>query len=860
MTLRRKTFLVVLLTLATLLAVLGLAARSVLGDGFARIERDAAVDNVQRVRDALAARIRSLEAKSADWGVWDDMHAYLAERSEAFRNGNLLDSNLITAQLTHLVLLGNDGSVIYQRSTDLASGAGHDVEPEVLALLAGHPPLTAFAADERCHAGVMMVGERPLLLALRPVLPSSGKGESRGKLVMGQWLDAGEVKRLGEVTHLGVTASPYGPEAAPEACRAELAGPDGVSTHPTSAESMTGYLRWDDLEGHPALLFAMAMDRDVHREGERTLRWLVGAILATGLALAVVIVATIERTMLVRLADLGGRLAEIGRHDDHGARVSVPGSDEIAALGAEINRTLAAKQRARQQILARSASMRLILDTIPIGLVALDGDGCIQPGHSSATIALLGRMDLAGAELAELLAPGEAGAVTRRRLADFLDMVRSGVLPEHDLDQINPVREVVMHHASGPAVLRCRFYRIEVLGSGAHPAPTGTAEPQPLPGLSGAADGVLVTLVDISDEKRLADEAQRSQEEYQQLKTIAEDVDLFREYLGEARAILAQCTDQVARLSPGPADRPLLGDLGRGVRAIDRGAVAFGMPGVATVAGGLETELGGLRRLAALSDTEVRRCRYRLADLEGAVASVEGQFRSLLGNGQLVDAEQRRPGLPSLAGPVDPEQVRAGKRRALADLKGLRTVPARLALARTLKLVAGMGQRRGSDARLVVEGGDTGIEAGQAEELNAALLHLVRNAFDHGFEPGPERLAAGKPEHGTLTLAISRDADGLVVELKDDGRGIDPVRLRQAAVLRGLISLEQSHQLDDAAALALIFRPGLTGGGPVSGSGSHGIGLDVVQASLQAALQATIAVTSQLGRGTAFAIRVPFRR
>ncbi|WP_017327736.1 response regulator [Synechococcus sp. PCC 7336] len=145
------------------------------------------------------------------------------------------------------------------------------------------------------------------------------------------------------------------------------------------------------------------------------------------------------------------------------------------------------------------------------------------------------------------------------------------------------------------------------------------------------------------------------------------------------------------------------------------------------------------------------------------------------------------------------------------------------------------------------------------EKLYDPLLHLVRNAFDHGIEPVELRQKAGKPERGHIAIQADHRGSNLIVRLQDDGGGIDPQRICQRAVERGLLSAEAASQLDRDRAIELLFQPGFSTAESVSDISGRGVGLDVVRSRLQA-LQGSIAVETELGRGTTFTIQIPLKQ
>lgn len=157
-----------------------------------------------------------------------------------------------------------------------------------------------------------------------------------------------------------------------------------------------------------------------------------------------------------------------------------------------------------------------------------------------------------------------------------------------------------------------------------------------------------------------------------------------------------------------------------------------------------------------------------------------------------------------------------------------RQTPVTLLTERLPRLVRDLATRLDKPLSVSVEGADTTADRGLLEALVSPLLHVVRNAADHGIESPDERLRAGKPETGHLTFRARRERDRVVIELSDDGRGFDPERLREKAVRAGILSSEQARALDPQASLRLAFLSGLSTRDELNELSGRGVGLDAV--------------------------------
>jgi two-component system chemotaxis sensor kinase CheA len=173
-----------------------------------------------------------------------------------------------------------------------------------------------------------------------------------------------------------------------------------------------------------------------------------------------------------------------------------------------------------------------------------------------------------------------------------------------------------------------------------------------------------------------------------------------------------------------------------------------------------------------------------------------------------------------------------------------------------VRLARDLARNLGKDVELVLEGEETEVDKTILDELNDPLVHLVRNAVDHGVESREDRAAAGKTGRSVVRLSAMQAGDHIVVAIADDGRGMRPEVIRAKAVEKGLLGADEAALLDDRQALALIFLPGFSTKAAVTDVSGRGVGMDVVKTQVER-LKGRVEIDSQPGRGTRIAIRLP---
>lgn len=186
----------------------------------------------------------------------------------------------------------------------------------------------------------------------------------------------------------------------------------------------------------------------------------------------------------------------------------------------------------------------------------------------------------------------------------------------------------------------------------------------------------------------------------------------------------------------------------------------------------------------------------------------------------------------------------------------MRMLPVSKAFERFPRLVRDISNKLGKKVNLVMEGEETRADKDVIEALSEPLVHMVRNSLDHGVELPAERIAAGKPPEGTIRLTAFQETGSIVVEIVDDGKGIDPARIRAKAAEKGVASPEVLAAMSDDEVIQLIFAPNFSTADQISDLSGRGVGMDAVQ-TMVTTFNGTVRVSSQLGKGSTVRLTLP---
>jgi two-component system chemotaxis sensor kinase CheA len=185
-----------------------------------------------------------------------------------------------------------------------------------------------------------------------------------------------------------------------------------------------------------------------------------------------------------------------------------------------------------------------------------------------------------------------------------------------------------------------------------------------------------------------------------------------------------------------------------------------------------------------------------------------------------------------------------------------RMLPFAVIAERFPRMVRDLSRKQGKEVHFRSEGKEIELDRGILEEIAEPIIHILRNAIDHGLETADERETAGKPDSGTIELTVHRDKDHVEIIIADDGRGMDPERLKLNCIEKGIISQEQAAEMTPQEAYQLVCNPGFSTASNVTDISGRGVGMDAVREAVRA-LAGVLTIHSQIGQGSRFIMRLP---
>lgn len=853
MHLRYKTLLIVSLTMIAVILGLWIVTQTVLMSGFAKVEKDDTIRNVERVRDAINGMVENIAIKAADWAKWDDTYRFVIDHNKRYIASNLTKESLAELQLNLIVIFDSSKNVVFSMQYNSDKNLAFSPAPEIRNAISVDKNLTSHTTPESVLAGVFNIGNKPVLIVSRPILNSQGEGPIHGTIVFGKFFDTNEIRRLQQLTHISIKVNNFDSSqwSGLQRTCSGVSLDSSIIVQPLNRKSVAGYFIMSDINKMPTLRFKVDLPRDIYRQGINTNLYLFLSIVIAGLILSFVIIYLLENVVIRRIAKLNSDVDEIKNASDNSARVSIDGKDEITHFAISVNNMLLALQTKEMVIQKRNNEMRLLMNSIPVGLLSFNENFEVNPEYSSSVESMLGQSNLAGREFLNVLGFDKKDASLRQGMIDFLELLQQDLIPEQEITALNPCEELNYKQGHDSKWLHLRYFLIERgLGLPKH---------------------VLVAIENITDKKALAERVNISEKENLQLRVIAEDPDLFRELLSEIQQLLYSALERI-RTCKGPLSQAMIQDTLREVHTIKGSAGAFGLIAIVEIAGSLEDQLSHLRNIPEIDSATLDKIKNALVELQSETLEIISKIKELFGdefndNPDIhlrIPLERIKNGFKSFDNTLQAERLNPDQYRRISDklkqqLVSLRQIPAKRGLAKALKTAPGVIRRLQKNINFTINGSEILLDCEIAKDLNTPLIHLIRNCLDHGIEGSKEkRIAAGKTPYGNVSLSIEKTADMIIVEVSDDGKGLDPEYIKNSAIKKGFINSECASKLTYDEAVALILMPGFSTTKTVSEISGRGVGMDAVNVAVKDVLHGNLSIISQIGIGTTFRIMVPY--
>jgi PAS domain S-box-containing protein len=476
--LRRKTLLIIGITMLGLVGGLFMLSRIVLMRGFAKLEEDFAVRDIERASSALANELNTLDQTTSEYATWDLTHDYARGLRPSYVKTEFPAPTFQELKISFVVILDIHGRKLFSKGFDLTHGGEMPVPAGLDDHLKPGALLLTFKNAPSKVAGVLDLPGGPALVDSRPILASDATGSIAGTMIMGHLLDAAEIQHLGDLTLMPVEAqtlssTTLSPDFRAAAAAISKGAPNFIS--PLDSQSLAAYKELDDIYGRPALLIRVLLPRTIYEQGHTTLAQFLLLLVAAGFVFGAATLYLLERFVISRIANLTENITQIGASGDLSARVDVPGQDELAFLGVAINGMLEDLEKSQIERHEGRARLAMMIERMPAVLWTTDKE-------LRYTSSMGAGLDSLGVK---------SGGLTGKTLAEYFETA----------DGQHPSINAHWRALAGESLTYELHWQKRIFES----------HVRPLRGPDGEIIGVIGVALDITDRKQLADQLRQSQ-------------------------------------------------------------------------------------------------------------------------------------------------------------------------------------------------------------------------------------------------------------------------------------------------------------------------------------------------------------
>ena len=423
--LRKQFWLFFILLICALLGGIILISRGILLGDFISLENKQISHDTRTAVKVIDDDLDQLIRTAKDWAIWDDTYIFMQDKNPEYIISNLTDEALISIKVNMLLYVLNDGTLVHAKGYDFEKNAEMQIPPLLFGknLSAGRFLLN-HASETDCISGLIVLPEGILMSASCPILHSDGTGPSIGSLVVGRFLDSGEVDKMRDLTALNIQVETYSNLALPpdfvDVRNASPVAQEVVIKVP-DAKHINGYIVLSDGYHNPAIIVKVESPRDIYQQGMNSFYTFILIVLVLGTLFSMLFFHFLDLKVLRRVQHLSDEFTQMGLKSDLRSRVSVNGSDEISFLAQEINKTLANLENSESALKQNEERLRLLVDGAEdiIYLQDIDGKYIYFNGPTQYRLKL---DDVIGKKPEDLFDPYKAEEI----MADFQKVMETG--------------------------------------------------------------------------------------------------------------------------------------------------------------------------------------------------------------------------------------------------------------------------------------------------------------------------------------------------------------------------------------------------------------------------------------------------
>ncbi len=360
MKLQQKTLLIIGATLAGMVGLLYVTSSTILLKAIEKAEQRNNRQTVQSVLNVLTQTEEDFDNRLSDWAAWDDTYQFIQNKNQNYIASNLVPGTLSSLKLNLILYVNADSKLVYGTGFDLNRHRYVPIPEIVKQHLVLSDRLLNHPDQNSSLGGILIVPQGAMLISSRPILPSEKNGPIRGTFIGGRLLNADEIARLSRITHLTIDLRSVNDANLPpnfQIARSALSEQNPFFFEKQGTQAIAGYVLIKDIYHQPALLLRVKLPEDPTNQRERSLLYLIGAVVLSGLIFGAVTLLLLQQLVLSRVARLSREVRQIEATGNFSLRATVSGRDELPMLACDINAMLESLEQSQRAITQKNQEM-----------------------------------------------------------------------------------------------------------------------------------------------------------------------------------------------------------------------------------------------------------------------------------------------------------------------------------------------------------------------------------------------------------------------------------------------------------------------------------------------------------------------
>jgi len=408
MTLRKKTLIIIGITLICLIGILYAVLQTITMDSFLELEEQNTQKNVGRAQNALSDDMSSLVTMTRDWATWDDTYNFIENANTEYIEANPTDETIKGLRVNVMLFINSSGQIVFSKAFDLLKEQEMPVPQSLLGYISPGSILVHHPDTNSSVNGIILLPEGPMLISSEPILTSQREGPIRGALVWGRYLDSAEIDMLAKTTSLSLTVHRLDEPQMPSdfaAARSSLSGDKPIFVHPLNGESVAGYALVEDIYGTPVLMLRADMPRSIYQQGQSSLVYLISSLAIVGFVFVVAVLLLLEKLVLAPVSSLSASVNRIGASGDLSSRVTIAGKDELSSLSGNINGMLGRLEQSNIALRESEEKFKHLVQEMNDGFFVIQDAKVVFTNTRGAEMFGHAGEEITGKPIEELLSP-----------------------------------------------------------------------------------------------------------------------------------------------------------------------------------------------------------------------------------------------------------------------------------------------------------------------------------------------------------------------------------------------------------------------------------------------------------------------